>query len=92
MAEAPKAQLAMYDPNRPMIIELSYTPDPKMVSKLIVAIEDGLARGSAVLVRGWQPGLRMGFSIDDIKLYRPTMSQNVTVQGLSRYTTGIVPF
>ncbi|KAL4066267.1 hypothetical protein V8B97DRAFT_1874785, partial [Scleroderma yunnanense] len=47
---------------------------------LVSRIQDALLLGSAVLVCGWEPKPTLNFTVEDIQLYRPTMTQSVFVQ------------
>ena len=83
MAKAPRAQEYAYGPNRPMVVELKYdAQDSRGLHALTNGIEDAISRGCAVLVRGWDPTPVLQFTIDDIKLFRPTIFQQVVVQGM----------
>jgi hypothetical protein len=82
MSRAPRAQDAKYDEERPMLIELAYDgSDSRALWTLVRAIETAISKGCAVLVRGWELGPSLKFTRDDIRLYRPTIPQEVVVQG-----------
>jgi len=82
MTREPRAQEKMYGEGRPMVIELVYDErDAAATARLTSQIEVALSKGSAVLVRGWEPKPKLDFSVDSIRLYRPTMAQMVDAQG-----------
>lgn len=82
MAASPKAATTTYL-GRPAFIELTYVHHSERVRSLVREIEEALSQGTPVVVRGWKPSVDLGFSVDDIHLYRPTTCQEVTVQGRS---------
>lgn len=72
----------MYDKNRPMVVELSYDAgDTDAVNALPFKIEEAISKGSAVLVRGWEPTPARNFTVEDLRMYRPSLWQSVEVQG-----------
>lgn len=82
MSKAASAKQYSYGDGRPMLVEAKYEPKSSSVDALIAKIRDSLSLGCAVLVRGWQPNNPpLEFTVDDIHLYRPTLSQEVIVQG-----------
>lgn len=85
MAAAPKAAETTHL-GRPAFIELTYVHHAERVRSLVGDIEKALSQGTPVVVRGWKPSFDLGFSVDDIHLYRPTTTQDVTVQGQSTLT------
>jgi hypothetical protein len=82
LSKAPRAQDCAYGADRPMVIELQYDGRTSQeIHRLNKAIEDAISKGSAVLVRGWEPTPALDFNLSDIKLFRPTVTQPVIVQG-----------
>lgn len=64
-------------------MELKYDGDKGSLAQLIDNISDSLSRGCAVLVRGWKPNNPpLDFTCEDIRFFRPTISQEVVVQGM----------
>ncbi|KAI6155869.1 hypothetical protein BKA82DRAFT_4349113 [Pisolithus tinctorius] len=69
------------DMDRTMLVELKYDGDKGSLAQLIANISDSLSRGCAVLVRGWKPNNPpLDFTCEDIRFFRPTISQEVVVQ------------
>lgn len=83
MSQAPRAQDYVYDADRKMLIELAYDglEDVDALWNMIRQIEEALSKGCAVLVRGWEPTSPIDFTVDAIRIFRPTVSQ-VVAQGL----------
>ncbi|KAI6016262.1 hypothetical protein BKA83DRAFT_4497885 [Pisolithus microcarpus] len=63
-----------------MVVELKYDNSALSARILMSKIEDAISSGCAVLVRGWEPSPSLSFVEEDIGLYRPTLSQQVSVQ------------
>lgn len=83
MAKAPRAQDRVYGPNRPMVVELQYDGrDSHTLHGLTKRIDDAISQGCAVLVRGWEPTPVLQFTLGDIKLLLPTVSQEVVAEGM----------
>ncbi|KAG6369564.1 hypothetical protein JVT61DRAFT_14269 [Boletus reticuloceps] len=81
MSMAPRAQDCTYGADRPMVIELQYDGgNAQDIHSLTKGIEDAISKGCAVLVRGWEPTPALEFTLSDIQLFRPTVSQPVVVQ------------
>ncbi|KAL4062017.1 hypothetical protein J3A83DRAFT_4196263 [Scleroderma citrinum] len=72
LSSTPRAQEYMYSHTHPMLENLKYQENAQ--------IQDALLLGSAVLVCGWEPKPTLNFTVEDIQLYRPTMTQSVFVQ------------
>ena len=81
MSRAPSALDYRFGDGRPMLVQLEYNPQTKALQRLVLDIQNALATGSAVLVRGWEPEPRLDFTMEDLRLYRPTLAQTVDVQG-----------
>ncbi|KAI5999285.1 hypothetical protein EDD15DRAFT_2193947 [Pisolithus albus] len=75
MAEAERAQEYPH-----MLVELEYDNSARSARSLMSKIEDAISCGCSVLVRGWEPSPPLSFMEEDIGLYRPTLSQQVSVQ------------
>lgn len=83
MSKAPRAQDCAFSADRPIVVELQYDAlNAQGIHVLMKGIEDAISKGCAVLVRGWEPTPILEFTLRDIQLLRPTMSQFVTVQGM----------
>lgn len=83
LARAPRAQDQMYSAGRPMVVELAYDDnDSAALIGLMSKIEVALSKGSAVVVRGWEPRPSLDFSVEAIQMYRPTLSQPVVAQSM----------
>lgn len=48
--------------------------------EFIADIRNSISNGQAVVVKGWKPEVHTDFTVEDIKLLRPTMSQQVQWQ------------
>lgn len=81
MSKGFPAQTYNYGAGRPMVQELTYTGTTSNIRELASKIDENISKGCAVLVRGWTPTPALGFNIEDIGLYRPTLDQEVIVQG-----------
>ena len=81
ISNVPRAQDQMYDKHRPMVVELAYDGNGiHHLNTITSKIEDALSKGCAVLVRGWEPTPALDFSIEAIRMFRPSVSQHVDVQ------------
>ncbi|KAI6115492.1 hypothetical protein EDD16DRAFT_1708643 [Pisolithus croceorrhizus] len=66
-----------------MLVELGSHGKP--LRELHRDIRQALAQGTAVLVHGWRPQQAMEFSLEDIREYRPLLSQMIKWQDASEW-------
>ena len=65
-----------------MAVELRYdAADLEGVRAVAQQIEEAISNGIAVVVRGWQPSPALDFDLDGVGMVRPTLAQQVVVQG-----------
>lgn len=79
MAAAPKAMDVKH--HYPLLVELMNAPSASRL-EMSRTIQDHLSRGTAVLVRGWEPRDLVELNLDEVSIYRHPITEPLQWQGM----------
>lgn len=79
MAAAPNAIHVQH--HYPLLVELRNEPNTNQLD-LTRTIQENLSRGTAVLVRGWEPRDLIKLTLDDVSMYRHPITEPLQWQGV----------